>query len=79
MPPDHTNVYYALVLILVTEIEIRDGKNEFKRFKAMTGNVCDPRWHSPSRGADPEQAGGRRPMPLPWQAADSARAQQPQP
>lgn len=48
MPPDHTKVYYALVLILVKEIEIRGGK---KQTQTLRGNVCDPRWHSPSRGA----------------------------
>jgi hypothetical protein len=35
MPPDNTNVYYALVLILVTEIEMRDGK---KPTQTLQGN-----------------------------------------
>jgi hypothetical protein len=79
MPPDNTNVYYALVLILVTEIEMRDGKKPTQTLQGNDRQCLRPAMAFTIKGANPEQAGGRRRMPLPWQAVDSAKAQQPQP
>lgn len=54
------------------------GKSQLKRFKAMTGNVCDPRCihHQVEQTLNKPAAGAE---PLAWQAVHCAKTQQPQP
>jgi hypothetical protein len=59
MPPDNTNVYYALVLILVTEIEMRDGKKPTQTLQGNDRQCLRPAMAFTIKGANPEQAGGR--------------------